>query len=194
MTRIKDEIRVVGFDDSPFDKNKDKSVVVVGVIFRGNKYMDGMLKTKVRVDGFNATKKLIGVINSSRHKPQLKAIMTNGITFGGFNIVDINTLSEKTGLPVIAIVRKKPNFKKIKKALKNLSKPEYRWELIKKAGKPIMLELPKGKLYYQYAGTNKKEAEEIIKKTIKVGNLPEPLRLAHIIATAIVRGESYGRA
>jgi hypothetical protein len=38
------------------------------------------------------------------------------------------------------------------------------------------------------------EAEEIIKRSMVRGAVPEPLRLAHIIASGLARGESKGRA
>ena len=44
---MKSQIRVIGIDDSPFDKNSNKKVLVVGTIFRGGDFMDGLLSTKV---------------------------------------------------------------------------------------------------------------------------------------------------
>ena len=83
--RMKPEIRVLGLDDAPFERD-DEEVLVVGTIFRGSNFMDGLLSTEVAVDGDDATGKIIKMVNSSRHKPQLKVIMTDGIAFGGFNV------------------------------------------------------------------------------------------------------------
>ncbi|MFH7882614.1 MAG: DUF99 family protein, partial [Candidatus Aenigmatarchaeota archaeon] len=52
---IKSEIRVLGFDDSAFEKNSESLVPVIGVVFRGGKFLDGVLKTEVKVDGLDAT-------------------------------------------------------------------------------------------------------------------------------------------
>ena len=101
------EIRILGFDDSPFDAH-DKTVDIIGVIYRGGNFLDGVLKTEVEVDGMDATDKLVSLVNSTRHKQQLKVLMSDGITFGGFNLVDIKDLNEKTNLPVIVINRKHP--------------------------------------------------------------------------------------
>jgi hypothetical protein len=46
----------------------------------------------------------------------------------------------------------------------------------------------------QLAGLTKDKAEEFIKLTTKNADIPEPLRIAHIIASGIVRGESYGKS
>ncbi len=192
---IKPEIRILGFDDGAFVSKSNSSVPVIGVIFRGGKFLDGALKTEIKVDGMDATQKLVKLINSTRHKQQLKVIMFDGITLGGFNIVDIKELHEKTGLPVIVINRKRPNLKKVKKALKNFKDFNKRWKIILKAGKIKECMIKSGKkVYYQSIGLSDEETKEIIRLSTTRSFIPEPLRVAHIIATAVVRGESYGKA
>ena len=114
---IKKEIRVIGIDDSPFNKFVKGSVLIIGVVFRGGSCLDGILSTKVKVDGNNSTKKLIELINKSKFKSQLRCIFLDGIALGGFNIVDIKELNEKTKIPVIVVVRHKPDIGAIKKTL-----------------------------------------------------------------------------
>ena len=191
---VKSEIRILGFDDGPFDRNKDKKVLVFGVVFRGGAVLDGALKTEVKVDGLDSTVKITKLINSSRHKQQLKIIMFDGITFGGFNIIDINKVHEDTRIPVVVINRKMPDFKKVKSALKNFDDFEKRWELIEMAGTPKECKLNNGKkLFYQAVGIGD-EAEDVICMSSTRGDIPEPLRVAHLLATAFVKGESHGRA
>jgi len=191
---LKPEIRILGIDDGPFSR-KDKSVLVVGVICRGNECLDGLLSTKVAVDGLDATEKLIKRINSSRHKPQLKVIMLDGITLGGFNLVDIKKLWKKTGIPVIVINRKKPDIKAVEEALKKHFKDwEERMKIVEHAGKIRSMKVNDFKIYYQAVGLPEDEVKEIILLSLKRAQIPEPLRAAHIIATGIVRGESEGHA
>lgn len=192
---VKSEIRILGCDDGPFDSKSDSTVPVIGVIFRGGKFLDGALKTDVKVDGEDATEKLVKLINSSRHKQQLRVIMLDGITLGGFNVVDIKNLYKKTKLPVIVINRKMPDLERVKRALKNLKGFERRWKRISNAGKIKRLKLKeKVYLFYQSIGLKNNTAEEIIKLSCVRSYIPEPLRVAHILATAFVRGESSGRA
>ena len=191
---LKEEIRILGFDDGPFN-SKHGFVPVVGVVFRGGKFFDGVLKTEVEIDGLDATEKIVNLINSSRHKQQLKIVMFDGITLGGFNVVDIKQVNESTGLPVIVVNRKHPNMEKVKKALKNFEDFEVRWKIIKNAGKISEAEIRRGvKVYYQSVGIDKNTAEEAIIMTCTHSQIPEPLRVAHLIATAFVKGESGGRA
>lgn len=194
MQKIKEEVRILGIDDGPFEK-KHKKVLVVGTIFRGGEFLDGLLSTKVTVDGLDSTKKLIEMINKSRHKKQLKVIMIDGLTLGGFNVVDVQTLYEKTSLPVIVINRKYPDLHSIKSALiKHFEDWDLRWKIILKAGKVKKLGMEKFSIFYQNVGIEDEEAQEIIILSIKRAQIPEPLRIAHIIASGIVKGESEGHA
>lgn len=195
MRIIKPEIRIVGFDDAPFIPRSKGKAIVIGVVFRGGSFLDGVLKTEVTIDGLDATKILIEKINKSKHKDQLQVIMLNGITIAGFNLVDIKELNKKTHLPVIVVNRKKPNMEKIKNALKNFRDFKERWKCIEHAGKVYKLKIEKNKnIYFQFTGLKKEVAEEIILLSCTRSLIPEPLRTAHLIASGLVKGESGGRA
>jgi endonuclease V-like protein UPF0215 family len=195
MRIIKREIRIAGFDDAPFIPRSKGKVPVVGVVFRGGEFLDGVYKTDVEIDGMDATKVLIKLINKSKHKEQLRVVMFNGITIGGFNMINISKLWEKTGLPVIAINRREPNLKKIRTALRKFDDFEKRWNCIEEAGRIHRMKIEKNKnIYYQFKGLKQTEAESIIRLSCTRSQIPEPLRVAHLIASALVKGESGGRA
>jgi endonuclease V-like protein UPF0215 family len=185
----KREIRIIGIDDSPFKKFKKGNVIVVGTIFRGGTLLDGILTTKVSIDGDNSTSKLVGMINKSKFKPQLRCILLNGIALAGFNVVDIKELNKKTGIPVIVVIRKYPDFKRIEETLKKINK-QKKYKLIEKAGPVEKV----GKIYIQRKGISLKRAKEILKLTCTRSLIPEPIRVAHLIAGGIVTGESKGQA
>lgn len=191
---VKEEIRILGIDDSPFEKFKrGKKVLVIGCVFRAGKWLDGVVSTYVSCDGTNSTKKLTSLINKTKHKKQLRVIMISGISLGGFNIVDIKELSQKTKLPVIVVTRRKPNFKNIKHALKHFKDWKNRWKNIEKAGEVYEIKIKKSKVYYQVCDIPPKTAEKIIKLSATHSTVPEPLRIAHLIAGGVVLGESTGR-
>lgn len=186
---IKKEIRVLGIDDSPFKKYQKGEVLVVGTVFRGGSFLDGVLSTKVGIDGNDATEKLVQMINSSKFKPQFQCILINGIAVAGFNIIDIRELSEKTKIPVMVVIRKKPNVQLIKDTLAKINKKE-KIALIEKAGSVI----PAGKIYMQLAGIGIEKAKLILKITCTRSLIPEPIRMAHLIASGITDGQSRGKA
>jgi len=186
---VKKEIRVIGIDDSPFNKFKDKKILVVGVVMRGGSWIDGILSAKVSVDGDDSTKKLIEMINGCKFKPQLQCVFLDGIAVGGFNVIDVKELNKKTKLPVIIIIRRKPNIQKIKKTLIKINK-QQKIKLIEKAGNVIQID----DIFVQLTGIDLEEARKVLKVVCTRSLIPEPLRLAHLIAQGVVLGESRGRA
>lgn len=189
---MKSEIRVIAWDDSAF-AFRQKKVIIIGAVFRGGSFLDGLLSTRVDKDGNDATKKISDAILSSRHYDQLSYIMLNGITVAGFNVVDIRELNKKTKLPVIAIQRKKPNMKEFLAALKKLQDCKVKMKSMKAAGKFFRFNLGGNEILYQKADISNDECKELLKLTCVRSNVPEPLRVAHLIASGL-SGESRGRA
>jgi len=186
---VKPEIRVLGIDDGVFTPHSNELVDVVGVVYRGGHWLDGFMRTKVMVDGLDATEKLAEMITRSPHYKQLRVILLNGVTLAGFNVVDIEELCQRVKLPVIAVVRDKPNFDDIKKALQNLPHSEQRWRAIEKAGKMIKVRTRNGEepIYVHVAGLSEENAKRILKSTSTRSNIPEALRVAHIIASGLTQ-------
>jgi endonuclease V-like protein UPF0215 family len=184
---IKPEIRVLGVDDGVFIPHTSGLVPVVGVVFRGGYWLDGVMHTKIRVDGFDANSKIASMILSSAHYKQLRVVMLNGITFAGFNVVDIKKLNMKTKLPVIAVTREKPDFVKIQKALKNLPKSKERWKSILNSGEIIAVSTRSKteRVYIQTSGVLREDATRILRVASTRSNIPEALRVAHLIASGI---------
>ena len=184
---IKPEIRILGVDDGVFTPHVKGLVPVVGVVFRGGYWLDGVMHTKVEVDGFDATSKIASMILNSPHYKQLRVIMLNGVTFAGFNVVDIKKLNMETKLPVIAVTREKPNFAEIREALKNLPKSEERWKAMLNAEEifEVSTRSESEKIYMQIYGILEENARKILQLTSIRSNIPEALRVAHLIASGI---------
>ncbi len=179
--KIKTEVQVLGIDDAPFEKS-DKDVKIVAVLTRGAKMMDGVFHSRIKKDGLDATDKIVQLVKDIK-RDNVRAILLNGVTYGGFNTVDIQRVYDETGTPVIVSMQKRPDHAAIHKALRNLEDSELRKKMIGAAGKIHEVELEGGKkAYMQTAGIKKKDAEEIIKLTTINGLVPEPIRAAHMIA------------
>lgn len=186
---MKPEIRILGIDDSPFDKFKDRDALVVGVLYRGGHYLDGVLSTRVQVDGDDATVQLIKMVNASRFREQLRCIMLDGIALAGFNVVNIRQLHQKTGVAVIVVMRERPDTDRLYAALRRLGQGQ-KIRLIAQAGKASKA----GNIYIQVAGISLADAKSVVQLSAIHAHIPEPLRVAHLISAGIVMGESKGRA
>jgi endonuclease V-like protein UPF0215 family len=181
---------VVGFDDAPFERDHRGDVLVVGAIFSGVR-LEGIVSTRVRRDGANAAARLAACLRNSKFLPQLQAILLQGIAFGGFNVVDLRALHRRTGLPVVVVARRRPDLTAIRAALlEHVPGGERKWRLIEAVGP---MEAAAG-LYVQCAGIESTEVETLMTRLQLHGRLPEPLRVAHLVAGGVTTGESRHRA
>jgi len=181
---------VVGFDDAPFERSHRGDVLVVGAVFAGTR-LDGVLSTRVRRDGANAATRLAACLEGSRFMPQLHAILLQGIAFAGFNVVDTRALQRSTGLPVLVVARRPPDLNAIRTALlDHVPGGARKWRLIEAAG-PME---PVAGVHVQRLGISLADTEILLKGRQLHGRLPEPLRVAHLIAGGVTTGESRHRA
>jgi len=190
---MKAQIRVLGIDDSPF-KFGDEQAIVVGALVRAPNYLEGVMKTEVTVDGADSTERLVELVSKSRYRDQVKAVMLDGIALAGFNVVDIQSLFDELRIPIITVTRDRPDLEKMKSALKgHFEDWQRRYALI--SGLDLRPMTTEHKPVYACAlGIPWSEAVELVRTTTVRGVVPEPVRMAHLIASALVRGESYGRS
>ncbi len=180
---------VIGFDDYPFPRFHKGNVQIVGTIYTGLR-LDGIIRGVIRKDGANATDKLIHLIQNSKYVSQVRLIMLQGIALGGFNVVDIHCLHQAMKIPVLIVTRRQPNMQAIREALLDLVPGgQHKWKLIERAGEVE----PVAKVFVQRAGLTLREAEKVIERYAIHSKIPEPLRIAHLIAGGIATGQSRGR-
>lgn len=190
---MKEQVRILAVDDAPF-RFQSGSVIVIGVVVRLPNYLEGILRSQCQVDGGDATKVLEEMLMASRFKPQLKAVMIDGMALGGFNIVNVNTLWERTGVPVITVTREPPDLKAMELALrKHFIDWEARMEVLQ-SKELIPVNTGHRPILISVTGISQRDAIELIRKSVVRGAIPEGLRMAHIIASGLARGESKGRA
>jgi uncharacterized protein len=187
---VKPITNVVGFDDAPFTHDHRGDVRVVGAVCCRTR-LDGVLSGRVRRDGVNATDALIELVGGSKFREHIRAVLLQGIALAGFNVVDIHRLSAELAIPVVVTVRRQPRLTMVKDALIDRTPGGARkWKLIEKAGPLEKL----GPMWVQRIGLERDAAEALLRATTLHGNLPEPLRLAHLIAGGVTTGQSRGRA
>jgi len=182
-------VPTVGLDDAPFVRGSRAAVPVAGVVCAGTRF-EGLVWGRVRPDGWNATAALRRMLEGGKFLPQLHAVLLDGITLGGFNVVDLDALSQALGKPCIAFVRRAPDLCAVERALQKLPNPARRLAILRRAG-----EIHAGPPFvFQVRGADASFAAEVLGRVTDTGRVPEPLRLAHLIAAAVVRGESGHRA
>lgn len=190
---VKAQGRVLGIDDAPFAFG-DAETEVVGVLVRAPSYVEGVMVTHVAVDGRDATATLAAMIARSRFREVVSLVMLDGAALGGFNVVDIEALHEDTGIAVITVTREEPDAAAIEKALRaRFADADERLAVLRRQTLRRIATAHKP-LHVSAAGISQADLAEAIRACTIRGALPEPLRIAHIVATAIKKGESHGRA
>ncbi|MCA1812712.1 MAG: DUF99 family protein [Halobacteriales archaeon] len=190
---MKPEARVLGIDDGPFSWG-DATTDVVGVLMRGGSYVEAVLRGQVRVDGDDATMAVANLVARSRYADQAQVVMLDGVCLGGFNVVDLDALHDALELPVMTVTRDAPDRAGIEAALrKHLPDAERRIDLLERHPLHRVATAHKP-LWVSCVGMGLPDAEEVVRRTTVRGALPEPLRLAHLIAAAYRLGASRGRA
>lgn len=181
---------MVGVDDGPFQRHGTGKVAVVGTVFCDLR-LDGVLSSAVRRDGADATTAIAAMVAGSRFAPQVQLVMLQGIALAGFNVVDIGRLHAALGLPVVVVARRAPDLGAIEAALRGRVRGgAAKWRRIQAAG-PME---PLAGVWVQRAGIAAGPCGRLIERLAIHGRLPEPLRVAHLIAGGLVRGQSRGAA
>ena len=183
-------VTVIGFDDAPFPADYVGNVKIVGAVYATSQ-LKGVLIGEVEKDGLDAAEKLVTLIKQSKFAPNIQLIMLQGIAFAGFNVVDVFTLHEQLHLPVLVVSRRLPAMDAIRDALQTKVRGgQEKWAVIERLGPMESV----GQVYVQRVGLTLEQAAEVIKRFTVEGAVPEPLRVAHLIAGAVAEGQSRGRA
>ncbi len=175
----------IGFDDATFELHSEKKYTqLIGVICQGTR-MVRVIREKIMIDGYDATEKLIHLVK--QNVKHIQYVITHTITFGGFNLINLNEIYSETQKPIIALTEKEVDFDAVKKALQNKFPDTYKSKLnnIIDAGNLYETEIETAggisKLYFHRKGISIEEVESLLKKVCIDSKLPESVRMAHLI-------------
>lgn len=182
---MKAGVRILAVAAAPIKK---RDTMLIGVVSRADT-VEGILTTRVAVDGTDSTERIAEMLNGSRFKEQVRLIATNGIGLAGLNVLDMRRLEKLTGTKVLSVTRRKPHPAQLIKALRAFSR-------IEKKDVTVRITIVKGVTavnnfrasgFYLQTTMAKADAGKFALKSVSL------LRLAHLIASGIATGESSGR-
>lgn len=178
---MKDGIRVLGIDDSAFEFDDEKAFLT-GVVYRGTEFIEDIQCVKVRVDGEDATEMILELYEKFSNHQQIKAILVDGVAVAGFNLVDIDSVSEETGKPVVAVTKNTPDREDFRETME---KTDNYSEIFEKFPEPVEVDLNDGSCFIQFAGCGRDEAEKFVRKNLIHGQVPESIRVADMVGRAL---------
>ncbi len=180
---------LLGIDDGPFDKFESPATPVVGVMMEGHDLVEAVAVTEFPVDGDDATPFLADWVRGLRFHSALQGVVLGGVTIAGLGVVDLPRLASALDVPVLNVSRKEPTNDALRQALATAGLA-HRFEIVERAPRHVAVEPG---LWVAAAGLEPDAAVEWVLAARHKSQLPEPLRLAHLIAAAVARGESRGR-
>jgi len=182
---MKDNPISIGIDDAKFDlKSGSKTTQLIGVVCQGTR-MVSVVRDEIIIDGDDSTEKLINLVK--QHDKHVQYILTDAITFGGFNICNLEEIHNSTGKPIISVTEREIDLDSVKKALMKKFPNKYRmkFEKIFKAGNLYEAKINTAggpsTIYFHCKGIEVNEVEDLLQKVCIDSKLPECVRLAHLI-------------
>ena len=181
---VKDEIRVLAIKDVP-PGDPSSPLWVVGVVFRGGYWLDGVMRTQIPFEEIDATQSLVGMVRGSPHYDQIRVIMLDNVILGGRKVVDIHELHEKTMKPVIVLMSRRPSSEELLGMYRESPEGDWMSKILEAMGEGIELRSEGRKQGFMWiAGLSSRIAERIVRRTTRDGAMPEALRLAELISSA----------
>jgi len=171
-------------DDGAFGRS-DSFAPIAAVVVSAPSYIEAVRVGRVRVDGTDGTEGVIALVRATGPIDGIRAVLLDGAVVGGFNVLDLDRIHESLGIPVVALTRRPPDFARIHAALRTWfgTDAERRWRLLRAhrlrrvptGGEPILA---------ASVGCRSADGATLVRRTTVRGFWPEPLRLAHLIASA----------
>ena len=176
--------RVVGVDDGAFGRT-DHFAPIAAVVVSAPSYVEAVRRARVRVDGTDGTEAVIALVRSTGPTDGIRAVLLDGAVVGGFNVLDLDRIHEALAIPVVAVTRRPPDFPRIHAALRTWfgSDAERRWRLLR-AHRLVRVPTGETPILAASVGCRSADAAVLVRRTAVRGYWPEPLRLAHLVASA----------
>ena len=181
---------LLGIDDGPFKKRQREPVPIIGVMMEGADLVENVAVASFPVDGDDATGFLASWLGGLRSLASCQGLLLGGITLAGLGVVDVVDLARRLGVPVLVATRREPADVQLAGALRAAGLAE-RVALVERS--PRAVPVTDG-LFVAQAGSSATEAARLVRASLRKASFPEPLRVAHLVARALVLGESRGRA
>jgi Uncharacterized conserved protein len=176
---------VVACDDGEVRKLGGGLTTVACIAYRELWPFDASLGL-IRVDGLDATSVLSGMISLMARPPG--AVLLDSITIGGFNVVSLPGLSRLTGMPAIVVYSYEPSFERLEAPLRqHFADAELRLRALAPVRGARRVMTRRGELYLVTWGVELSEAVKVVEAYQYFTKVPEPIRVAHRLASEASR-------
>ena len=171
-----------------FSQNSKKSVLS-GIVMSTDLVIDGFVFGHSTVGGDDATDAILEMYEKL-DRQDISFLLISGIVISLYNIIDMKKISEKIGLPVIGVTYEESSG--IEDAIKHHFPESYKSKLTEysklESRKKITLHTSYN-LYVRNEGCTVLEAKQLLDKITSQGSIPEPLRIAQLLANTLLKAK-----
>lgn len=180
-------VRVLGVAES-FVKTEPKSRLA-GVVMRRDTRIDGFGLAEITVGGDDATEGILEILEELDRR-DINALLLNGSVISWFNVVDLDLLHQETALPVISLTYQESEG--IEGHIRrHFFRPEGKIDRYRRLGPREAVRLKTGfVVYVRSLGATAEETKGLLNSFTLEGKVPEPLRVARLLARRVLRREA----
>jgi len=188
-----ERVKVIGVEDGGFPSPRPPGArhgngLLLCVLMNGP-WIEAVQMRTITVDGTDATARLLEMLNEFTYD----AILLGGISFAGFNLIDPNKVYAVVNKPVVVVSKERPDNIAVKRALVcHFEDWATRWEIIEKLGVIHEVSSMPGEapIYIEVIGAEVSWAQKLIRNLSYHCRIPEPVRVARLIARGLTRGSA----
>ncbi len=178
--------KCIGIDDGPFPPkfpNTPSHAPLVAVCLQGPR-LYRVQTGWITVDGLDATDRAQALLERFPKAP----VLLSGVTFGGFNLIDPWKIQRRFRIPTVVVVGSRPDNSAVKRALvKHFPDWRERWKVIRSLGplRSVHTMPDEPRVFYEAIGCSALEARRILANNVWVSRVPEPVRVAGLVARGL---------
>lgn len=177
-------IRALGIAES-FKRGYNRSIIA-GVVMRSDLIIDGVALNHVTIKGDDATSSIMELYDRLG-RSDINLLMLDGLIISMYNIIDIDALYNHISKPIIAITFEESEGldEHIKRTFDEYDKKLEAYH--KLGGREMVITKTGYNLYIRSRGIDLDDTRLVIDKFLLQGSIPEPIRVAKLIARAYIK-------
>lgn len=192
FSAFKPGFRVFGIAESFRPVLGDKSFLA-GVVMRADFLLDGFAVGRCTVGGMDATESILEMYRALE-RSDVNLLMLGGCIISLFNIVDLGRVASETGIPLLCVTYNpseglaeiiRSRFPQDwEERLRVYESNGPREEMVLKTGHVV---------HVRRIGVSRRSAEAVLNRMTVSGRVPEPIRVARLLARSLLRSEAKTR-
>lgn len=185
-------IRAFGVAES-FVKGVSQTSVLAGVVMRADLVVDGFSFAEATVGGMDATQKIVEMYNAL-NRGDVNLLLLSGCVVSWYNVIDLNRVAEAVGVPLICVTY--DDSEGLEKYFEQNFPEDWqqRVEIYHRNGSRRLLRLhTESTVYARAVNVSEEDTLRILNKFTRDGSVPEPLRIARLLARSLMRSQVRSR-